>query len=86
MRAFQQANNLSTTGILDADTWNALTSKASEPVLKSYTITDADLAGPFDKVIPVDLKEMAELHGLSYTSPLAELAEKFHMNMEFFAG
>ena len=26
---------------------------------------------------------MAELHGLSYTSPLAELAEKLHMNMEF---
>ena len=83
LRAFQQANNLSTTGIMDADTWNALTSNASEPVLKSYTITDADLAGPFDKVIPVDLKQMAELHGLSYTSPLAELAEKFHMNMEF---
>ena len=83
LRAFQQANNLSATGILDADTWNALTSNASEPVLKSYTITDADLAGPFDKVIPVDLKQMAELHGLSYTSPLAELAEKFHMNMEF---
>jgi lipoprotein-anchoring transpeptidase ErfK/SrfK len=31
----------------------------------------------------VDLKQMAELHGLSYTSPLAELAEKFHMDMEF---
>ena len=83
VRAFQQANNLPATGILDAGTWNALTSNASEPVLKPYTITDADLAGPFDKLIPVDLKQMAELPGLSYTSPLAELAEKFHMNMEF---
>ena len=83
VRAFQQANNLSATGILDADTWNALTSNASEPVLKPYTITDADLAGPFDKQIPVDLKQMAEFRGLSYTSPLAELAEKFHMNMQF---
>ena len=83
VRAFQQANNLSATGILDAATWNALISNASEPVLKSYTITNADLAGPFDKLIPVDLKQMAELPGLSYTSPLAELAEKFHMNMEF---
>ena len=83
LRAFQQANNLPATGILDAATWNALTSNASEPVLKPYTITDADLAGPFDKEIPVDLKRMAELRGLSYTSPLAELAEKFHMNMEF---
>ena len=83
VRAFQQANNLPATGILDTDTWNALTSNASEPVLKPYTITDADLAGPFNKLIPVDLKRMAELPGLSYTSPLAELAEKFHMNMEF---
>ena len=83
VRAFQQANNLPATGILDAGTWSALTSSASEPVLKPYTITDADLAGPFDKLIPVDLKQMAELPGLSYTSPLAELAEKFHMNMEF---
>jgi peptidoglycan hydrolase-like protein with peptidoglycan-binding domain len=73
--AFQQANNLPATGILDADTWKALISGASEPVLKPYTITDADLAGPFDKEIPVDLKQMAERHGLSYTSPLAELAE-----------
>ena len=83
LRAFQQPNNLPAAGILDAATWKALTSNASEPVLKPYTITDADLAGPFDKEIPVDLKRMAELRGLSYTSPLAELAEKFHMNMEF---
>src|SRR5271170_4445989 len=83
LRTFQQANTLPATGILDADTWNALIANALGPVLKSYAITDADLAGPFDKQIPVDLKQMAKLHGLSYTSPLAELAEKFHMNMEF---
>ena len=52
LRAFQQANNLPAAGILDAATWKALTSNASEPVLKPYTITDADLAGPFDKRFP----------------------------------
>jgi lipoprotein-anchoring transpeptidase ErfK/SrfK len=83
VRAFQQANNLPATGILDADTWNTLISNALGPVLKPYTITDADLAGPFDKQIPVDLKQMAEFRGLSYRSPPAELAEKFHMNLEF---
>jgi hypothetical protein len=83
VRAFQQANNLPATGILDADTWTALISNASKPVLKSYTITDGDLAGPFDKQIPVGLAQMAEFRGLSCTSPPAELAEKFHMNMEF---
>ena len=50
VRAFQQANNLPATGILDAATWTALTSSALEPVLKPYTITDPDLAGPFDKL------------------------------------
>jgi len=45
LRTFQQANTLPATGILDADTWNALIANALGPVLKSYTITDADLAG-----------------------------------------
>ena len=83
VRAFQQANSLPATGILHSDTWNTLISNALGPVLMPYTITDADLAGPFDKQISVDLKQMAEFRGLSYRSPLAELAEKFHMNMEF---
>ena len=30
-------------------------------------------------MIPTNLEEMAKLPGLSYTSPLAELGEKFHM-------
>ena len=63
VRAFQQANNLPATGILDPATWKALISGASEPALKSYTITDADLAGPFDKQFPVGLEQMAELPG-----------------------
>ena len=54
----------------------------SAPVLKSYTISDADLAGPFTKAIPAQLEAMARLPGLSYTSPLAELAEKFHMSQD----
>ncbi len=83
VRAFQQANSLPVTGILDADTWNALASNVSEPVLKPYAIADADVAGPFDKQISVDLAQMAKLPGLSYTSPLAKLAEKFHMSKEF---
>src|SRR5271155_5627707 len=37
VRAFQQDNNLPTTGTLDAGTWKALTSDALEPVLKPYT-------------------------------------------------
>src|SRR5579863_9058898 len=81
LRAFQQANNLRDSGKLDAETWTALTlSRSAEPVLKHYTISAEDVAGPFEKSITASLDEMAKLPGLTYTSPLAELAEKFHMS------
>lgn len=82
VRAFQQAHRLVVTGKLDAAAWSALASPDSAAVLKSYTISDADLAGPFTKAIPGRLEAMARLSGLSYTSPLAELAEKFHMSQD----
>ena len=59
MRAFQKVNGLAVTGNLDADTWNALATSGSEPVVKSYTISDADVAGPFTKAIPANLVAMA---------------------------
>ncbi|MGC2077397.1 MAG: L,D-transpeptidase [Xanthobacteraceae bacterium] len=80
VRAFQQANDLNATGKIDANTWNALASNVSEPALLFYTISDADVAGPFDKRTPSNLDEMAKLQGLSYKNPSEELAEKFHMS------
>ena len=46
--------------------------------IASYTITTEDVAGPFLKTIPVDMREMAKLPGLYYTSVVEELGEKFH--------
>jgi lipoprotein-anchoring transpeptidase ErfK/SrfK len=80
VKAFQHANDLEVTGRVDADTWSALTSNFSEAALTSYTISDEDVAGPFDKRTPRNLDEMAKLQGLSYKEPLEELAEKFHMS------
>jgi lipoprotein-anchoring transpeptidase ErfK/SrfK len=81
LRAFQQANNLPETGKVDAPTWNALNANgASEPAVKHYTISAEDVAGPFDKAINANLDDMARLPGLPYTTPRAELAEKFHMS------
>jgi lipoprotein-anchoring transpeptidase ErfK/SrfK len=79
VRAFQEINGLAVTRNLDALTWRALAPKDAAPILKTYTISEADVAGPFTKAIPMNLQAMARLPGLSYTSPLAELAEKFHM-------
>lgn len=80
IRVFQEVNGLAVTGNLDADTWNALAVKESAPVLRPYTTSGADVAGPFTKAIPTKLEEMAKLPGLSYTTATAELAEKFHMS------
>ena len=77
LRAFQQVNGVS--GDLDATTWGAL-KRDGAPVLKAYTITVADVSGPFTRAIPSNLEAMARLPGLSYTSAQAELAEKFHMS------
>ena len=79
VRAFQGVNGFAATGDLDPDTWNALAASGST-ALKSYTISGADLAAPFTKAIPADLEAMSRLPGLSYTRPLAELAERFHMS------
>src|SRR5690242_7966720 len=78
--AFQQANNLAASGKIDADTWNALAEGNTAPPLTSYTISQGDVAGPFNKRIPQKLEQLADLPGLSYKSPQEELAEKFHMN------
>jgi lipoprotein-anchoring transpeptidase ErfK/SrfK len=80
LAAFQQANNLNATGRIDDDTWNALAEGNSAPPLTSYTISEDDVAGPFEKRIPKQLEQLAELPGLSYKNPQEELAEKFHMN------
>jgi Putative peptidoglycan binding domain len=79
VRAFQQVNGLPVSGGLDAATWGAL-KRDGAPVLKAYTITLADAAGPFTRAIPSNLEAMARLPGLSYTSAQAELGEKFHMS------
>lgn len=47
------------------------------PTLVEYTLTEADVAGPYQQ-IPEDMMEKAALDALGYTSALEALAEKFH--------
>jgi lipoprotein-anchoring transpeptidase ErfK/SrfK len=57
--------------------WQALSSDHA-PTLVDYTLTDADVKGPFVKRIPEDMMEKAKLERLGYTSPEEALGEKFH--------
>jgi hypothetical protein len=85
VRAFQRAHELKPTGKLDEATWNRLVHTSDEPVLRDYTTTAADVAGPFVKTIPKDFEEMARLDRLAYRSPLQLLAEKFHLSEQLLA-
>jgi len=77
LAAMQAARKSPGSGDADCDAWHALGGDGASPVV-SYTITDADAAGPFVKAIPPELPEQANLPALGYTSALEALAEKFH--------
>ncbi|MEN3376366.1 MAG: hypothetical protein V7604_1721 [Hyphomicrobiales bacterium] len=83
LRAFQKKNALNETGKLDQETWTKLAS-GSEPVLIEYTISAADLKGPFADKIPAKYQDKAKLKRLDYTSVAEMLAERFHMDQGFF--
>jgi lipoprotein-anchoring transpeptidase ErfK/SrfK len=78
LAAAQAARKLNATGKPDCDTWKALGGEKSEPTTVSYTLTEADLKGPFEKQIPRNLDEQAKLPELGYQSIVEAIAERFH--------
>jgi lipoprotein-anchoring transpeptidase ErfK/SrfK len=73
---YQQARGIAGAGSMNAATWSALNADSAD-ALTSYTITDADVAGPFLQ-IPEDMAEKAKLAALGYASADEALGEKFH--------
>ena len=76
--AFQTQNALQPTGTLDAATWQLL-NQDTAPVLVEYTLSAADVAGPFIP-IPRTMEEKAKLPAMGFTSPLEALSERFHIS------
>ena len=85
LAAFQRRNGRDGTGMLDADTFNALAATSEDPIMGDYVISEADVKGPFTKEIPANLEAMAKLPRLDYPSPRDELAERFHVNGDIHA-
>jgi lipoprotein-anchoring transpeptidase ErfK/SrfK len=82
--SFQQMNGIKPTGTLTKETWDALIAKqGSKPAFIEYTITDADIKGPYAKSIPHDYALQAKMPGLYYTRVTEMLGEKFHMDEDF---
>jgi len=78
LSAFQESQEIATTGQADCDTWRALGGDTAEPIVTSYTVTDGDVQGPFVPDIPRDLEQQAKLPNLGYRSALEQIAERFH--------
>jgi lipoprotein-anchoring transpeptidase ErfK/SrfK len=80
LAAFERAHGLDPDGKLDPDVWARLIATTSEPVLIEYTVSGADVKGPFAAKIPAKMEDMQDLEHLGYRTPLEALAEKFHMS------
>jgi lipoprotein-anchoring transpeptidase ErfK/SrfK len=78
LTAMQSARNLPVTGEPDCDSWHALAGDQAGALVAEYTVSDADLKGPFEEKIPRTLVEQAKLTALAYRSPIERLGEKFH--------
>ena len=76
LMGYQRKNGITESGMLDAATWTALNADQT-PALVTYTLLDADVAGPFT-AIPEDMADKAKLPALGYASALEGLGEKFH--------
>jgi lipoprotein-anchoring transpeptidase ErfK/SrfK len=70
---------------VDQTTYNRLRAAAPpKPLLRWYTVTEGDLAGPFTP-IPEDVYDQAKLKCLCYSSPGEALGERFHTSPKFLA-
>jgi hypothetical protein len=77
IKGYQENYGLKPTGVVDAGMWNLLDAHTG-PLLTSYSITAADVKGPFEK-IPKTAADQAKMKWMGYESPEEGLGEKFHM-------
>lgn len=81
LSAFQASAGLPSDGALNEATWDRLVAASGGPVLRRYTIADADVAGPMElPVVPGDYGMMAKRTTMGWTSALEALSERAHMN------
>ena len=86
IRGYQENHAMKPTGVIDAEMWESLNSLNAHtgPLLVPYTITAADLKGPFEP-IPKEAAEQAKMKWMGFESPDEGLGEKFHMSPALLA-
>ena len=85
LSALQTARKLPSTGQPDCDTWKALGADSAQPTVTTYTLTDEDVKGPFEKRIPARLADQVKLETLGYQSTAEQIAERFHTSPALLA-
>jgi lipoprotein-anchoring transpeptidase ErfK/SrfK len=81
--AFNASRGLPDGDVVSVATWAAL-NRDTAPVVLPYTVTEADLAGPFQKV-PEKMEDKAKLPAMGWESPTEEISERFHMSPKLLA-
>ena len=76
--AYEKANGLPVDGVLDAGVFRSLNAKDKAVVLQEYTLTAADILGPYLGTVPDTLEAQAELESVGYATIEEALAERFH--------
>lgn len=82
LKAFQRAHGMPANGRTDERLLKKLIEVTSGDIVTRYTITEADVSGPFHSV-PSTMTGKATLNAVTYESPAEALAEKFHMSQGF---
>lgn len=85
LEAFAVAHGLPATRDLTPELFEALQETRRDPVVTAYTITEADVAGPFTGTIPAEMERQADLKALGYTEAREMLAERFHMQRDLLS-
>lgn len=81
--AFNLAKKTNAGAQVNAATWKALNADPA-PVIVDYTLTAADVAGPFTK-IPEEMADKAKLPALGYENLAEAFGERFHVRPELLA-
>jgi lipoprotein-anchoring transpeptidase ErfK/SrfK len=85
LRAYAEAQQLAGSDDVSDQVWKKLASD-DRLVLKTVTIEENDVAGPFLRKLPSKMEDMKDLPKIAYGSPREGLAEKFHMSEDLLAG
>ena len=83
--AWRKAHDLGEDGAADPVLLQALAAADTGPVMARYTLTAADVAGPFSPPPGDDLAATARA-GANYSSALERLAERFHITEALLQG